>query len=211
MTALRSNGPTVLPEPPQVLTPGAPTRAIEARRKQTAAKIDAVRRAIQGLDKARLPATHAAVRAASGVSRTFLYENSEAVALMKNARNRGNASLANVVEERLLLAEASDRERAANAEDALRRTRQQVKQANARIADLLGQLREPDGTWLVQDRDRLRERNEALLTEREALRRETELLRRQLDAARANVSRLSSRAVTQLYHDPDSPRTGGRV
>ena len=99
--------------------------------------------------------------------------------------------------------EASWRERALNAEDHVRDLRREVATQRRLISDLTGQLREPDGTWIERDRDRLREANELLLVERNNLLRERSELQRRLGGARANVSRLNAQRVTELY--PDGP------
>ena len=55
------------------------------------------------------------------------------------------------------------------------------------MSDLTGQLREPDGTWIEHDRNRLRHENQTLLLERNQLVTERAELQRRLDGARANV------------------------
>jgi hypothetical protein len=73
------------------------------------------------------------------------------------------------------------------------------------VADLIGQLREPDGTWIEHDRNRLRAENEQLLAERNQLLRERDVLQRKLDGARANIARINQHRVTQLFPaGPDS-------
>lgn len=99
--------------------------------------------------------------------------------------------------------EASWRERALNAEEEVSRLRREVATHRRLVGDLMGQLREPDGTWLEHDRNGLRRENEHLLTERNQLLGERTDLARRLDGARANVSRLNERRVTGLF--PDGP------
>lgn len=71
------------------------------------------------------------------------------------------------------------------------------------VAVLLGQLREPDGTWIEHDRNRLQAENQQLLTERNQLLRERDTLLRQRDAARANLARRNQDRVTELFpHGP---------
>lgn len=69
----------------------------------------------------------------------------------------------------------------------------------------MGQLRDPDGTWLEHDRNRLREENQLLLHERNQLLATQRELHRKLDGARANVSRLNSARVTHLFPDGPGP------
>ncbi|MDX6707084.1 MAG: hypothetical protein QOI48_2930 [Solirubrobacteraceae bacterium] len=71
------------------------------------------------------------------------------------------------------------------------------------ISELTGQLREPDGTWIASDRERLREANELLLIERNNLLKERSELQRRLGGARANVPRLNAQRVAELY--PEGP------
>ena len=99
--------------------------------------------------------------------------------------------------------EASWRERALNSEEQLRKLRQELATQRRLASDLMGQLREPDGTWIEHDRDRLRQENEMLRSERSQVLRERDELQRRLDGARANVSRLSERRVAELF--PDGP------
>jgi hypothetical protein len=72
------------------------------------------------------------------------------------------------------------------------------------VGDLLGQLREPDGTWIEQDRNRLHQENEHLLSERNQLLGERNELQRRLDGARANIFHLNERRAQELF--PDGPR-----
>jgi uncharacterized protein (DUF3084 family) len=73
------------------------------------------------------------------------------------------------------------------------------------VSDLTGQLREPDGTWIEHDRNRLRHENQTLLFERNQLVTERAELQRRLDGARANVSRLNEQRVTQLFPNGPGP------
>src|SRR5690349_14162754 len=100
--------------------------------------------------------------------------------------------------------QASWRERALNAEDEIRNLRRELATQRQLVGDLLGQLREPDGTWIEQDRNRLREENEQLLSERNQLLRDRNELQRRLDGARANISHLNERRVHELF--PGGPR-----
>jgi hypothetical protein len=109
---------------------------------------------------------------------------------------------------------ASWRERALNDEDQLRVMRHDLQAERRLVADLIGQLREPDGTWIEQDRDRLRAENQHLLTERNRLLRERDTLRRKLEGARANLARINERRVRSCSlpappRDPEPSRLQG--
>ena len=55
----------------------------------------------------------------------------------------------------------------------------------------MGQLRQPDGTWVQDDRDRLRTANEHLTTERDHLAKDRNELQRS-DGARANIAHINN-------------------
>jgi hypothetical protein len=68
------------------------------------------------------------------------------------------------------------------------------------VADLLGQLSDPDGTWVEDDREQLRQQNEALravLAEERLARSEAE---RRLEASRSNVRNLRQREADKLLN-----------
>ena len=69
----------------------------------------------------------------------------------------------------------------------------------------MGRLRQPDGTWIADDRNRLRGQNDHLLAERDRLAGERNELQRRLDGARANIVHLNNRRVTELFpHGPEA-------
>jgi chromosome segregation ATPase len=163
----------------------------------------AVHKAVNLLGRTGAPMTRAAVSQLAGVSRSFTYENEQARAIIAAAQARTKASDDGRMETVTAEQEASWRERALNAEDQVRKLRQEVATQQRLVGDLIGQLREPDGTWIEHDRDRLRKENDILLSERNQLLRERDDLQRKLNGARANISRLAERRVTELF--PDGP------
>jgi uncharacterized protein DUF6262 len=94
--------------------------ALEARRRRTQAKLDQVRLAIADLNKRKVPVTVSAVVRRAGVSRTFLYENPEARELVSDVI--GHATIAHNLARPCpdTPAETAWRERALNAEVALK-------------------------------------------------------------------------------------------
>src|ERR1039458_8643916 len=92
-----------------------------------------------------------------------------------------------------------------NAEDRTRELSREITTQRRLVSDLTGQLREPDGTWIEHDRNRLRHENQTLLFERNQLVTERAELQRRLDGARANVSRLNEQRVTQLFPNGPGP------
>lgn len=182
---------------------GRPEQAIDARRRESTGKVASVERAVKLLGRTGAPVTRSAVSQLAGVSRSFTYENGEARSIIATAQARSRADVGARSEKLTAQQEASWRERALNAEDSLRKLRQELATERRLVGDLIGQLREPDGTWIERDRERLRQENEVLLTERNQLRQAQAELQRRLDGARANVSRLNERRVTELF--PDGP------
>ncbi len=180
-----------------------PQRAIDARKHAAAAKVAAVGKAVKALGRTGAPVTRVGVAQLAGVSRSFTYENNAANSIIAEAQTRTQARAEGRIEKRTAQEEASWRERALNAEDEIRNLRRELTTQRQLVGDLLGQLREPDGTWIEHDRNRLRQQNEHLLSEQNQLLRERNELQRKLDGARANIARLQERRVQALF--PDGP------
>ena len=137
------------------------------------------------------------------MSRSFTYENDKARAMITEAQAMTQARVTDRVETMIAQQEASWWERALNAEDQIRTLRRELTTQRRLVADLMGQLRQPDGTWVADDRNRLRDQNEQLLAERDRLAKERNELQRRLDGARANIAHLNNRQVTELFpHGP---------
>jgi len=180
-----------------------PDQAIDARRRASTDKVAAVTKVVNLLGRTGVPITRASVSKLAGVSRSFTYENVEARQLIDAAQTRSQVRAEGRAERATAQQEASWRERALNAEDHILGLRREIATQRRLVSDLTGQLREPDGTWIERDRDRLRETNDVLLSERHQLLRERDELRRQLAGARANVARLNAARVVELF--PEGP------
>lgn len=182
-----------------------PSQAIEARRRDAAAKLAAVRKAVKTVGRTGAPVTRAGIAALAGVSRSFTYQNETANTLITAAQARTHTRAAGQLQTATAQQEASWRERALNAEDQIRDLNRELAQQRQLAADLFGQLRDPDGTWLAHDRAGLREENQRLLHERNQLLATQRELQRKLDGARANLFHLSSARVTRLFPDGPGP------
>jgi chromosome segregation ATPase len=180
-----------------------PEQAIDARRRSAQAKAAAVDKALKTLARSGAPITRAAVARAAGVSRSFTYENPQARDRIAEAQAKTQARAADHRGNNTAQQEASWRERALNAEDQLRNTSKELAAQRRFVADLLGQLRDPDGTWIAEERARLHQQNEQLLAERDRLAGERNDLQRKLDAARTNLAHHASQRVTELF--PQGP------
>ena len=102
---------------------------------------------------------------------------------------------------------ASWRERALNAEALAKSLRLTVRERDARISDLVGQLFDPAGYHLADELTRFRELTATLGRKLSAAEAEIGKLQRSLDASRANVKRERERNVTQLF--PEHHPSGG--
>lgn len=182
-----------------------PVRAIDARQRDSAAKLAAVTKALNVLGRHGVPITSTQVARLAGVSRSFTYENEQAQAKITAAQTRSQADANEHIAAISDQQEASWRERALNAEHHARELRGELITQRRLVSDLTGQLKEPDGTWIQQDRDRLRGENDTLLLERNRLILECAERQRKLDGARANVSRLNEQRVTMLFPNGPGP------
>ena len=126
-----------------------PQRAIDARKHAAASKVAAVGKAVKALGRTGAPVTRVGVAQLAGVSRSFTYENSAANSIIAEAQTRTQARAEGWIEGRTAQEEAGWRERALNAEDEIRNLRRELGTQRQLVGDLLGQLREPDGTSIA--------------------------------------------------------------
>jgi chromosome segregation ATPase len=181
-----------------------PTEAIAARKSAATDKVNKVRLAIRRIAKRGSPLTKANIADTAGVSRTFLYENPEARALVEEALRLSDAD-ATVRDQAVDEADAASwRARALNAEDGLRQSRSKIEALQQTVADLLGQLRDPDGTSIIDERQQLRDQIISLTRELEDSRRQLAEANRRLDAVRRNRKNDLDRLATHLYPVDDS-------
>jgi hypothetical protein len=180
-----------------------PTEAIQHRTATSSDCEKRVRAALAKLVKTRAPFTVENVCALAGVGKTFIYDKRrpELARDVIAARDGSQAQVTVRAEEQLDTQEASWRERAQNAELLAKTLRTIVKEREAVIGDLTGQLYDPDGNYLVEQLAEMRKLNGVL--SRNLAKSEDEIARltRSLEAARANVKRERERNVTQLYAD----------
>jgi Family of unknown function (DUF6262) len=162
-----------------------PDKAIDARRRTAAAKVTAVEKAVKTLGRAGAPITRAGIAQLAGVSRSFTHENDTARKVITDAEARTQARVTDRVETMTAGQEASWRERALDGEDQIRTLRRELTTHRRLVADLMGQLRQPDGTWIEGDRNRLRDQNQQLTAGRDQLAKERNELQRRLDGAQS--------------------------
>ncbi len=160
------------------MTPERTAAAIEARRRATGQKLGQVRDAIAWLRRSKAPLTYPAVARRAAVSRTFLYENPDARTLMEAAGTAHTAQRKRDQAAQDSTAEAPWRERALNAEDALKAAHDEIRAQRTAI-----QRMTTENTTLKQ---RVRQ-----------LTADNRTLAERLEAARSN-NRFADRRIAQL-------------
>ncbi len=178
--------------------------ALAARRNKTEAALKRVREAITRLRREKAQVSVAAVARRADVSRTFLYDNPEARAViasaMAEAGDRRTQLLADQEEER----EATWRERTLNAEDALKAAHGEILAQRTRIGELLGQVRDLEAEWTEEAIQRITTENTTLKQRVRQLTADKRTLDERLKAARSNL-RFQDRRVADLEAQIASP------
>jgi hypothetical protein len=177
------------------------------RRAATEAKVQRVRDGIAQLRRHKQPITYPAVALRATVSRTFLYENADARALVTGAIAAGTGQRAQAAADDAQ--EASWRERALNTEAALKAAHAEIRAQRDRIATLMGQARDAESEWTPQAIGQITTENTTLKQRVRQLTLDNRTLQERLQAARSNV-RFADRRIAQLEaqmldHSPDGP------
>jgi len=178
------------------MTPDRTAAAIQARRHATEHKLQQVRDALASLRRRKAPVTYPAVAHRAGVSRTFLYANPDARALISEAiSNDGGrkAPAPGAGGDQ----EPSWRERALNAEAALKTAHAEIAAQRHRMAILLGQIRDLEHDLSPEAAQRLATENTTLKQRVHQLTHDNRTLEERLEAARSN-NRFSDRRIAQL-------------
>ena len=178
-----------------------PVEAIEHRTRRSAQCEQRVRRAITKLTKTGAPFTVENVCDLAGVGKTFIYDRRRPALtnLVLAARDASQVAAISSTEALTTGDTASWRERALNAEAVAKALRDAVKERDARITALAGQIYDADGLHLVDENARLRDLVATMNANLQRAQMENANLQRSLDAARANVKRERERNVTQLF------------
>ncbi|WP_406486516.1 DUF6262 family protein [Streptomyces sp. NBC_01563] len=181
---------TAVPEP-------RTAAALAAPRHKTETALKRVREAITRLRREKAQVSVAAVARRANVSRTFLYDNPEARAVIASAiaeaGERRTQLLAAQDEER----EATWRERALNAEDALKTAHGEILAQRTRIGELLGQIRDLEAERTEEAIQRITTENTTLKQRVRQLTADNRNLDERLKAARSNL-RFQDRRVADL-------------
>jgi hypothetical protein len=183
--------------------------AIEARRHATRAMLQRVHDTITQLRRQKSPITFPAVARHAGVSRTFLYENLDARRLVTDAVTHTTGQRTKVQAEQHDQQQASWRERALNAEDALKTAHTEIGTQRTRIGQLLGHIRDLEEQLPRDAVQRVTSENTSLKQQIRQLTHENRTLEERLQAARANTrfqDRHIAQLEAQLLDQPTDPR-----
>jgi len=175
------------------MTPDRTAAAIQARRRATEQKLQQVRDAVASLRRRKAPVTYPAIARQAGVSRTFLYANPGARALISDAISKTGTQHARGSDDQ----EPSWRERALNAEAALKTAQAEIAAQRRRMAILLGQIRDLEHDLAPEAAQRLATENTTLKQRLRQLTHDNKTLEDRLEAARSN-NRFADRRIAQL-------------
>ena len=136
--------------------------ALAARRRSTEAALGRVRDAIARLRREKTQVSVAAVSRRADVSRTFLYSNPDARAAVAAAIAQAGEQRTRILDAQDDEREATWRERALNAEDALKAAHAEILAQRTRIGELLGQVRDLQSEWTQEAIQRITTENTTL-------------------------------------------------
>ncbi|MDG4834122.1 DUF6262 family protein [Solwaraspora sp. WMMD1047] len=171
--------------------------AIAARRRTTSSMLDRVRAVLHDMRRERSPVTVSAVQRRANVSRTFLYQNTDARRLIRETATEANAQRSQTQAAAAAATEAAWRERALNAEDGLKTAYQEIHDQRARIGELLGRIRDLELDLPEDAVQRLVTENTTLKQQIRTLTADAKNLNERLAAAREN-NRSQDKQIAEL-------------
>jgi chromosome segregation ATPase len=171
--------------------------ALAARRRSTDAALGRVRDAITRLRREKTQVSVAAVSRRADVSRTFIYGNPDARAAVAAAIAQAGEQQSRILDAQDNEREATWRERALNAEDALKAAHAEILAQSTRIGELLGQVRDLESEWTKEAIARITSENTTLKQRVRQLSTDNRNLDERLKAARSNM-RFQDRRVADL-------------
>ncbi len=142
------------------------------------------------------------------VSRTFLYSNPEARTAVADAAAASGLRQPADLTAQGTEQEATWRQRALNAEDALKAAHAEILQQRTRLGELLGQVRDLQAEWTEGSIQRITTENTTLKQRVRQLTTDNRILDEQLKAARSNM-RFQDRRLASLEAQLTSPPSPG--
>ncbi|MBO3736721.1 DUF6262 family protein [Actinoplanes flavus] len=180
---------------PSSPAPARTAAALQARHRGIDAMLHRVGDALHRMRRERSKITFAAVARRAAVSRTFLYQNPRARTLVQQAGADATAHTVRDHEQRVADVQASWRERALNAEDALKAAHHEVTRQRTTIADLLGKIRDLEQDLPPDGVQRIITDNTTLKQQVRQLNQENRGLQDRLRGARDNARFLDKRVA----------------
>ncbi|MFE3326343.1 DUF6262 family protein [Streptomyces sp. NPDC059176] len=171
--------------------------ALAARRRKTETALQRVHEAITCLRREKAQISVAAVARRADVSRTFLYDNPEARAAIGSTMAEAGECRLRTLAEQDDEREATWRERALNAEDALKAAHAEILAQRTRIGELLGEIRDLQAEWTEEAILRITTENTTLKQRVRQLTADNRTLDERLKAARSNL-RFQDRRLADL-------------
>ncbi|WP_225840467.1 DUF6262 family protein [Streptomyces sp. NK08204] len=171
--------------------------ALAARRSRTDTALLRVHESIARIQREKAQVNVAAVARRANVSSTFLYANPEARAAIATAMAEAGDRRSRLLVEQDDEREATWRERALNAEDALKAAQGEILAPRTRIGELLGKIRDLQAEWTEEAIQRITTENTTLKQRVRQLTTDNRTLDERLTAARSNL-RFQDRRVADL-------------
>ena len=161
--------------------------ALAACWRSTEAALGRVRDSITRLRREKTQVSVAAVSRRARVSRTFLYGNPDARSAVADAIAQAGEQRTRILDAHDDEREATWRERALNAEDALKAAYNEITAQRARIGELLGQVKDLQSEWTEEAIQRITTENTTLKQRVRTLTVGNRTLEEKLKAARENL------------------------
>jgi hypothetical protein len=171
--------------------------AIQARRNNTEQMLQRVRDALRQMRRDHIPAQTAMVARRAGVSRTFLYQNEQARKLLADADHPAAATACR----RHDAGQGGPwKDRALNAEDALKAAYAEISSQRDQIGKLLGRIRDLEIDLPADAVERINAENRTLRLQNRKLTTDNQQLTERIKAARDNNRFLDTR-IARLEAD----------
>ncbi len=179
--------------------PARTEAAIQARKNTTELMLQRVRTTLKQMRHDHMEIEFTAVARRAEVSRTFLYQNDEAKRLLAEAR-AGTTATASLNRSRPADLAGPWKDRALNAEDALKAAYAEINNQRSQIGQLLGQIRDLALDLPADAIERITTENRTLRQENRRLTTNNQQLTERLKAARENSRFLDTR-IARLEAD----------
>jgi hypothetical protein len=173
--------------------------AIQARRNNTEQMLQRVRDALRQMRRDHIPAQTAMVARRAEVSRTFLYQNEQARKLLADAV-AGRPAAATPFRRHDARQGGPWKDRALDAEDALKAAYAEISSQRDQIGKLLGRIRDPEIDLPADAVERINAENKTLRLENRKLTTDNQQLTERIKADRENYRFLDTR-IARLEAD----------